>query len=77
MRDQICTPVGLGHTWTLPEDVLRFSAVVGHDEHGAVVPPWGLPRSVGPAGLICARPRTWSASAAPTSRPASSSLTLR
>ncbi|MEU0403285.1 serine hydrolase domain-containing protein [Streptomyces sp. NPDC006197] len=55
LREQICDPLGLTHTWTLPEDVLRFGAAVGHDEHGAVVPQWGLPRSVGPAGLICAR----------------------
>ncbi|MEU6312274.1 serine hydrolase domain-containing protein [Streptomyces sp. NPDC047014] len=54
LRDQICAPLGLNHTWTLPEDVLRFGAAVGHDDHGAVVPQWGLPRSVGPAGLICA-----------------------
>ncbi|MER7953123.1 serine hydrolase domain-containing protein [Streptomyces sp. NPDC096030] len=55
LREQICDPLGLTHTWTLPEDVLRFGAAVGHDEHGSVVPQWGLPRSVGPAGLICAR----------------------
>ncbi|MET9256525.1 serine hydrolase domain-containing protein [Streptomyces sp. NPDC003717] len=55
LREQICEPLGLTHTWTLPEDVLRFGAAVGHDEDGAVVPVWGLPRSVGPAGLICAR----------------------
>ncbi|WP_019890038.1 serine hydrolase domain-containing protein [Streptomyces purpureus] len=55
LREQICEPLGLTHTWTLPEDVLRFGAAVGHDEQGAVVPQWGLPRSVGPAGLICAR----------------------
>ncbi|RSS43770.1 serine hydrolase [Streptomyces sp. WAC08241] len=55
LREQICDPLGLTHTWTLPEDVLRFGAAAGHDEHGAVVAQWGLPRSVGPAGLICAR----------------------
>ncbi|WP_138904069.1 serine hydrolase domain-containing protein, partial [Streptomyces albidochromogenes] len=55
LREQICEPLGLTHTWTLPEDVLRFGAAVGHDERGALVPRWGLPRSVGPAGLICAR----------------------
>ncbi|MBT2466415.1 beta-lactamase family protein [Streptomyces sp. ISL-66] len=55
LREQICEPLGLTHTWTLPEDVLRFGAAIGHDEDGAVVPQWGLPRSVGPAGLICAR----------------------
>ncbi|MCK8680680.1 serine hydrolase domain-containing protein [Streptomyces lichenis] len=55
LRERICEPLGLTHTWTLPEDVLRFGAAVGHDEHGAVVERWSLPRSVGPAGLICAR----------------------
>ncbi|MEU6282757.1 serine hydrolase domain-containing protein [Streptomyces sp. NPDC047028] len=55
VREQVCARLGLTHTWTLPEDVLRFSAAVGHDEQGAVVPSWGLPRSIGPAGLICAR----------------------
>ncbi|MGW3833122.1 serine hydrolase domain-containing protein [Streptomyces microflavus] len=54
LREHICDPLGLSHTWTLPEDVLRFGAAVGHDENGAMVPRWGLPRSVGPAGLICA-----------------------
>ncbi|MFD7063499.1 serine hydrolase [Streptomyces sp. NPDC059906] len=55
LREQICAPLHLTHTWTLPEEVLRFSAAVGHSEDGAVAPAWGLPRSVGPAGLICAR----------------------
>ncbi|MEU9497086.1 serine hydrolase domain-containing protein [Streptomyces sp. NPDC048196] len=55
LREQICEPLGLTHTWTLPEDVLRFGAAMGHGEQGAVAPAWGLPRSVGPAGLICAR----------------------
>ncbi|MFF3976381.1 serine hydrolase [Streptomyces sp. NPDC001828] len=53
LREQICTPLGLAHTWTLPEDVLRFGAAMGHDDHGGTAPAWGLPRSVGPAGLIC------------------------
>ncbi|MCS0603454.1 beta-lactamase family protein [Streptomyces sp. LP11] len=53
LREQICEPLGLTHTWTLPEDVLRFGAAMGHVEHGAPAPAWGLPRSVGPAGLIC------------------------
>ncbi|MFF0740272.1 serine hydrolase domain-containing protein [Streptomyces sp. NPDC004111] len=54
LREQICAPLGLTHTWTLPEDVLRFSAAVGHGDDGSVVPAWGLPRSIGPAGLVCA-----------------------
>lgn len=52
-------PLGLAHTFTLPEDVLRFRAATGHlapDRGGPPepAPVWSLPRSVGPAGLICA-----------------------
>lgn len=54
LREQICQPLGLTHTWTLPEDVLRYGAAMGHRD-AAPAPAWGLPRSVGPAGLICAR----------------------
>lgn len=57
LRENICEPLGLTHTWTLPEDVLRFRAAHGHVEGGKAAPVWGLMRSVGPAGLICARPR--------------------
>ncbi|MBA2896136.1 serine hydrolase domain-containing protein [Nonomuraea soli] len=56
LREQILEPLGLTHTWTLPEDVLRFRAATGHVEGGAPAPVWGLMRSAGPAGLICARP---------------------
>ncbi|WP_235854777.1 serine hydrolase domain-containing protein [Nonomuraea aridisoli] len=55
LREGICEPLGLTHTWTLPEDVLRFRSAIGHDD-GQPVPQWGLMRSMGPAGLICARP---------------------
>ncbi|MET8052111.1 serine hydrolase domain-containing protein [Streptosporangium sp. NPDC005286] len=55
LREQIIEPLGLTHTWTLPEDVLRFRAAMGHVD-GAPAPVWGLMRSCGPAGLICARP---------------------
>ncbi|MFG2623011.1 serine hydrolase domain-containing protein [Streptomyces sp. NPDC048507] len=55
LREQICRPLGLTHTATLPEDVLRFGAAMGHEDDGTPAPAWGLPRSVGPAGLICAR----------------------
>ncbi|MFD1939934.1 MULTISPECIES: serine hydrolase domain-containing protein [Nonomuraea] len=55
LREQIIEPLGLTHTWTLPEDVLRFGAAVGHVD-GEVAPAWGLMRSCGPAGLITARP---------------------
>jgi CubicO group peptidase (beta-lactamase class C family) len=54
MRERLFTPLGLAHTATLPEDVLRFSAAIGHlgpDLQPA--PQWGMTRSAGPAGLIC------------------------
>ncbi|MYU06000.1 serine hydrolase [Streptomyces sp. SID8366] len=54
LREQICVPLGLTHTWTLPEDVLRFGAAMGHGDDGKPAPAWGLPRAIGPAGLICA-----------------------
>ncbi|MGW6461764.1 serine hydrolase domain-containing protein [Streptomyces sp. NPDC055078] len=54
LREQIIEPLGLTHTVTLPEEVLRRSAATGHVD-GAVAPVWGLMRSVGPAGLICAQ----------------------
>jgi len=55
LRERIAEPLGLTHTWTLPEDVLRFRAAMGHLD-GAPAPIWGLMRSAGPAGLICAAP---------------------
>lgn len=56
LREQIVEPLGLTHTVTLPEDVLRYRAAMGHVEGGKTAPAWGLMRSAGPAGLICARP---------------------
>ncbi|MEZ7131107.1 serine hydrolase domain-containing protein [Nonomuraea sp. AD125B] len=56
VRDELAEPLGLTHTWTLPEDVLRFRAATGHLDGGAPAPRWGLMRAMGPAGLICARP---------------------
>ncbi|MFJ9344622.1 serine hydrolase domain-containing protein [Streptomyces sp. NPDC101733] len=55
LREQICEPLALTHTVTLPEDVLRFGAAMGHTDDGSPASVWGLPRSIGPAGLICAR----------------------
>jgi dipeptidyl aminopeptidase/acylaminoacyl peptidase/CubicO group peptidase (beta-lactamase class C family) len=55
VRDRLSTPLGLGHTVTLPEEALLHAAAMGHDERdGELVPAaaWGLPRSVGPAGLV-------------------------
>jgi CubicO group peptidase (beta-lactamase class C family) len=60
VHQNLVAPLGLGHTETLPERVLRHRAAIGHmlDESGTpVLPPeWGLPRGVGPAGLICSTP---------------------
>ncbi len=48
----------LRHTATLPEDVLRYRAAMGHiqppGQELRTAPAWGLPRSAGPAGAICA-----------------------
>jgi CubicO group peptidase (beta-lactamase class C family) len=55
LRERIIEPLGLTHTWTLPEDVLRFRAAMGHMD-GKPAPVWTLMRNAGPAGLICARP---------------------
>jgi CubicO group peptidase (beta-lactamase class C family) len=59
LAEYLVGPLGLAHTWTLPEDVLRFRAAMGHvanpdGEDPEPAPTWGLMRSAGPAGLICA-----------------------
>lgn len=58
MRERLFQPLGLTHTVTLPEEALLFGAAVGHTaEEGAEptrAPAWGLPRALGPAGLITA-----------------------
>jgi dipeptidyl aminopeptidase/acylaminoacyl peptidase/CubicO group peptidase (beta-lactamase class C family) len=59
LREKILTPLGLAHTVTLPEEALLFRAAVGHveaDGRQRLAPVWMLPRSVGPAGLICSTP---------------------
>jgi CubicO group peptidase (beta-lactamase class C family) len=61
LRTRLLEPLGAGQTLTLPEEALRYRAAHGHvakageDPHLATA--WGLPRSVGPAGLICASAR--------------------
>jgi CubicO group peptidase (beta-lactamase class C family) len=58
LRERLVEPLRLTHTVTLPEDVLRFRAAIGHvaepGRQPEPAPQWSLPRSVGPAGLICA-----------------------
>jgi CubicO group peptidase (beta-lactamase class C family) len=58
LQKRLVEPLGLTHTATLPEDVLRHRAAIGHVQPpGQDVPrtasAWGLPRSAGPAGAIC------------------------
>lgn len=54
LRELLVAPLGLRHTVTLPEEALLHRAAVGH--HGIEEPTptrvWGLPRALGPAGLI-------------------------
>ena len=58
LATRLVEPLGLEHTVTLPEEVLRFAGATGHDggpgEPPRVVAAWGMPRGLGPAGLICA-----------------------
>jgi len=59
LRERITARLGLTHTVTLPEEALLFRTAAGHvDMNGGqrLTPVWGLPRSAGPAGLICATP---------------------
>jgi CubicO group peptidase (beta-lactamase class C family) len=56
LRNRVLDPLQLTHTATLPEDVLRFRAAIGHIQPGeelVTAPMWGLPRTAGPAGAIC------------------------
>jgi CubicO group peptidase (beta-lactamase class C family) len=56
MRERLFEPLQLTHTATLPEDVLRFRAAMGHIQPGdelVTAPMWALPRTAGPAGAIC------------------------
>ncbi len=56
MRERLFEPLKLTHTATLPEDVLRFRAAMGHIQPGdelVTAPMWALPRTAGPAGAIC------------------------
>lgn len=60
LQDMLCAPLGLSHTVSLPEDVLKFRAAIGHfGEPGQEPEPssvWSLlPRSSGPyGGVLCA-----------------------
>lgn len=56
LRERLLTPLGLERTVTLPEEALLHSTAVGHvgegDEPLRPTPVWGMPRCLGPAGLI-------------------------
>jgi dipeptidyl aminopeptidase/acylaminoacyl peptidase len=56
IRERLFGPLGLTHTVTLPEEALLFDAAVGHVAEGDAdltkAPVWGLPRALGPAGLV-------------------------
>jgi CubicO group peptidase (beta-lactamase class C family) len=59
LAEHLAAPLGLAHTWTLPEDVLRFRAAMGHVTGSPGQEPqpassWYEMRSLGPAGLVCA-----------------------
>jgi CubicO group peptidase (beta-lactamase class C family) len=52
LRERLCGPLELTRTVTLPEEAILHRAAVGHRSRGVPVHVWGLPRSLGPAGLI-------------------------
>ncbi|WP_158839397.1 serine hydrolase domain-containing protein [Saccharothrix deserti] len=56
LRERLLIPLGAHSTMTLPDDVLRFRAALGHigepGEEQVPAPVWGLNRSAGPAGTI-------------------------
>jgi len=57
LRERLIQPLGLDRTVTLPEQAILHRAATGHrprPHQDGRVSVWGLPRSVGPAGLITA-----------------------
>ncbi len=59
LTDLLLTPAGLTRTMTLPEEVLRFRAAMGHlsepGQEPEPAPAWDMmPRSAGPYGRVCA-----------------------
>jgi CubicO group peptidase (beta-lactamase class C family) len=53
LRGHVLDPLGVTHTGTLPEEMLRYRAAIGHED-GVPVRRLGLPRSIGPAGNVWA-----------------------
>jgi CubicO group peptidase (beta-lactamase class C family) len=57
LEEHLLQPLQLAHSVTLPEQAILFRAAAGHEpaaEGIAVASEWMLPRSCGPAGLVCA-----------------------
>jgi CubicO group peptidase (beta-lactamase class C family) len=58
LRDRLCAPAGLKSTAVRPEDLLRHEVAYGHvsGPNGSceLAPAWTPPRSLGPAGYVCA-----------------------
>ncbi len=54
LRERLTRPLPVTRTVTLPEEAILHRAAVGHYHCGIPVQVWGLPRSIGPAGLITA-----------------------
>ena len=58
LRERLVEPAGLDHSVTFAEDALLFRTAGGHqpgeDGEPRLVRKWGLNRSAGPAGIICA-----------------------
>jgi len=54
LRERLTRPLPVTRTVTLPEEAILQRAAVGHYHCGTPVQVWGLPRSIGPAGLIAA-----------------------
>lgn len=55
LRIHLIEPLGLAHTFTSTDDAPRFLTATGHTGLGGAAVPvstWGIPRSMGPAGLI-------------------------
>jgi len=55
IQDMILDPLGMGHTYLLPWDVMTHRFAVGHSAEGdrpAVARPWSIGRASGPAGGI-------------------------
>jgi hypothetical protein len=52
LRERLIGPLAATQTVTLPEEAILRRAAVGHQRCGTPVHVWGLPRSIGPAGLI-------------------------